>query len=134
MVLDKLPDTLSQRVANRVYEDCRAGNLKVCGFPDYNPIVSALQNTKPEDNGKSYQVAVKKHDRLVILQAMASKWLDSEYKDEATQLIEEHNNKFNQNGEYWQEAEERPDELLAGWSPGWAHWVFSLLFCLLELQ
>ena len=93
-------------MSNRVYEDALTGHLKLCGFPDYTPVLTALQNVAPQDTGKQYQVTVKKHDRLVILQALASKWLDTEFKDELTSAIEAHNAKYNQDGEYWVESTE----------------------------
>ena len=106
VVLDKQHDDLIQRVANRVYEDARGGHLKLCGFPDYGPVIAALQSTAPPEIGKEFQVTVKKHDRLVVLQALAAKWLDTEYKDEVTAAIESHNKKFNVGGEYWHETAE----------------------------
>lgn len=105
VVLDKSADDLMQRVANRVYEDARAGHLTLTGFPDYQPVVQSLRNTEPVDSGKTYQVTLKRHDRLLILKTLAEKWLDSEYKDEATMAIEEHNRKFNADAEFWYEAE-----------------------------
>lgn len=93
-------------MSNRVYEDARTGDLKLCGFPDYTPVLTALQNVAPQDTGKQYQVTVKKHDRLVILQALASKWLETEFKDEVTTAIESHNAKYNKDGEYWVESTE----------------------------
>ncbi|CAK9042284.1 Uncharacterized protein SCF082_LOCUS32839 [Durusdinium trenchii] len=107
IVLDKPPEALSQRVANKVYEDARSGQLKINGFPNYAPVFGALQSTQPEEAGQKYQVTIKKHDRLVVLESLASKWLETEFKDETVALIDFHNKKFNPDGEYWQEAEER---------------------------
>ena len=107
IVLDKPPEALSQRVANKVYEDARSGQLKINGFPNYAPVIGALQSTQPEEAGQKYQVTIKKHDRLVVLESLASKWLETEFKDETVALIDFHNKKFNPDGEYWQEAEER---------------------------
>lgn len=112
VVLDREHAALVERVANKVYEDARSGRLKMVGFPDYAPVITALQDNKVKDGGKEFQVSVRKGDRLVILQAMASKWLESEFKDEATLTIEGHNAKFNINGEYWHEVAER-----WGWVP-----------------
>ena len=107
-MLDKLSeDHLAQRVANRVYDDARSGALKLTGFPDYGPVISALQNAVPQDTGKQFQVTVKKHDRLLILPAFAAKWLDTEFKDEVHADIEAHTAKFNPDGQYWEEPAER---------------------------
>ncbi|CAK9107687.1 Uncharacterized protein SCF082_LOCUS50126 [Durusdinium trenchii] len=111
IVLDKAPEPLSQRVANHIYEACRSEQIKVVGFPNFASAVSAIQNMRPTDTGKEYQVTVKKHDKLVILKALAAKWMDSEFKDATTAEIEKHNNEFNQDGEYWHEANEtKPDD------------------------
>lgn len=106
-MLDKAPEPLSQRVANHIYEACRSEQIKVVGFPNFASAVSAIQNMRPTDTGKEYQVTVKKHDKLVILKALAAKWMGSEFKDATTAEIEKHNNEFNQDGEYWHEANER---------------------------
>ena len=107
VVLDRPHDALLQRVANRVHEDARAGHLKITSFPDYAPVIAAIRDAKVEDAGKPLQVTVKKMDRLVILQGLAAKWLDSEFKDETAQLIDDHNRRFNSDGEYWHESSER---------------------------
>ena len=107
VVLDKSHEDLAHRVSNKVYDDARSGVIKLPGFPDYSPLVSALQNTSPPDSGKQFQVTVKKHDRLVVLQSLAGKWLETEYKDEVTTAIEQRNAKFNVDGEYWHEVSDR---------------------------
>lgn len=106
-MLDKQHEDLVLRVANKVYEDCRGGHLKVTGFPDYGPVTSAIRETQPSNEQKQYQVTLKKHDRLVVLQSLASKWMDTEFKDEVVAAIEAHNSKFNPEGEYWHEVQER---------------------------
>lgn len=103
-ILDRAPDVLRQRVANRIYEDARQGALQIGGFPDYSPLVHALQNVVAQPSSDSYQVTVKKHDRLVILKALAEKWLESdEFGLTARKLIEEHNQYYNTDGEWWEE-------------------------------
>ena len=94
-------------MANQVYELCRAEKIQVVGFPNFTTVVNAIQNMRPEESAKDYQVTVKKHDKLVILQALAEKWMDSEFKDTTMATIEEHNQKFNPDGEFWHEASER---------------------------
>ena len=108
VVLDRAPDQLCERVANQVYEMCRTEKLRVVGFPSFNTVVNAIQTMCPDDSGKEFQVTVRKHDRLVVLQAYAQKWMESEFKDETTSLIEAHNAEFNKDGEFWHEHAERP--------------------------
>ena len=112
VVLDKSPDGLIQRVANKVYEACRADQLKIVGFPAFTPMVQALQSCKPENQNNNYQVCVRKHDRLVVLQSLAAKWLETEYKDSTVVELEKHNEKYNVDGEYWHEVSERPAQRL----------------------
>ncbi|CAK9067885.1 unnamed protein product, partial [Durusdinium trenchii] len=105
VVLDKQPDTMVQRIANKVYESCRAEQLKIVGFPSFAPLIQAIQQVKPDDQEKKYEVCVKKHDRLVVLQALAAKWMETEFKDETVAILEAHNKQFNVDGEYWHETE-----------------------------
>ena len=110
-MLDKASEMLAQRVANKVYELCRSGTLSLPGFPEYTPLINALRNTENEGPKESYEVCVRKHDKLLILQSYAEKWLNSsEFSAEARELLEEHNKHFNRDGEWWAEAEvERTD-------------------------
>ena len=107
-MLDRAPDQLCERVANQVYEMRRTEKLRVVGFPSFNTVVNAIQTMCPDDSGKEFQVTMRKHDRLVVLQAYAQKWMESEFKDETTSLIEAHNAEFNKDGEFWHEHAERP--------------------------
>lgn len=121
IVLDKSPDLLLQRVGNKIYEAARGGSLKVSGFPLFGPAVSAIQNLKLSEDTKQYQVCVRKHDRLVILQSLCEKWMSTEYKDETIAAVEQHNQKFNNGGEYWHQDEQRTSHaffLTLGWCVG----------------
>lgn len=105
-MLDRSPDSLQQRVANKLYEGCRSGSLEVAGFPDYKPLLTALQQTAPEETQSNYQVTVKRHDRLLVLSSIAQKFLSSdEYGHEANQLIASHNDAFNADGDFLAEVE-----------------------------
>ncbi|CAK9116680.1 unnamed protein product [Durusdinium trenchii] len=55
VVLDKQPDTMVQRIANKVYESCRAEQLKIVGFPSFAPLIQAIQQVKPDDQEKKYE-------------------------------------------------------------------------------
>lgn len=110
IVLDKNPELLQQRIANKIYETARSGAMHLQGFPDYTPLIAALQNAVPTETPESYQVTVRKATRLVVLKALAEKWLSSdEFGETAKTLIDEHNKHFNDDGEWWAEPEvERP--------------------------
>lgn len=106
IVLDRAPDSLQQRVANKLHESCRAGSLEISNFPDYKHLVAAVQNIQPEESDTSFQVCVKKHDKLQVLSVLANKFLENEdFRQQASQLIEEHNSKFNEDGDFMADPE-----------------------------
>eukprot|EP00435_Cladocopium_sp_Y103_P069260 s569_g33.t1 len=107
VVLDREPEALVQRLSNKVYEMCRSNALTLVGFPVFGPVVAAIQEAKVETPSTQFQVTVKKHDRLVILQSLAEKWMSTEFKDATVQEVETHNAKYNQGGEYWHQEEQR---------------------------
>ena len=105
-MLDRNPDFLQQRVANKLYEGCRSGSLEVAGFPDYKPLVTALQQSAPDEAQSNYQVTVKRHDRLLVLSSIAQKFINSdEYGHDANEIISKHNEAFNPDGDFLAEAE-----------------------------
>jgi hypothetical protein len=105
-MLDRSPDSLQQRGANKRHEGCRSGALEVAGFPDYKPLLTALQQTAPEETQSNYQVTVKRHDKLLVLSSIAQKFLNSdEYGHEANQLIASHNEAFFADGDFLAEVE-----------------------------
>jgi len=56
VALDTSTDELSKRLANSVYDKCRAGSLSLQGFPSFDPLVQALRNGVSETNRAEYQV------------------------------------------------------------------------------
>lgn len=107
VVLDRPQDTLQQRVANKLYESARQGTIEIENFPDYNPLVSAIQNVSTVESEVSYQVTLKRHDKLLILSALANKFLESdEFGQECRSMIDEHNKYFNPDGEFMAEPEQ----------------------------
>ena len=105
-MLDRGVDTLQQRVSNQLYEGCRHGKLEVAGFPDYKPLLLALQQEVPEDNSSSYQVCIKRMDKLLVLSSLAEKFLQSEeFSVEANDLVTKHNAAFNQDGDFLADTE-----------------------------
>ena len=97
---------VQNRIANAVYDSCRAGNSVLPNFPSYDPVVQALRENGPSTNDVNYKVCISKPDGLVILQSFARKWLEYEdTKDEANRVIQEHNDKFNAGGEFMEDDE-----------------------------
>lgn len=106
VVLDKIPDIMLQRMANRVYEQARSGTLNLPGFPDYDGLLTALRSSTAVDTSNDkFNVCVQRHSSLVVLKALAERWLDSEFAERARSLITEHNKKFNPDGDWWAEPE-----------------------------
>ena len=102
--LDHSGSDLMSRVANRVYDHCRSGVLSLPGFPNFDPIIQALKQNQTSDRQKNYRVSLQAGDRLVILQSLAQKWVDTEStKERALEVILEHNKLYNQDGKYWHE-------------------------------
>ena len=92
------------RVSNKIYTMCRAGTLSLPGFPDFGPIIQALKKENVVHREKSYRVSCQLQDRLLVLQVYAQKWLDTEStRDRAMEVIKQHNEVYNGDGEYWYE-------------------------------
>ena len=107
VVLDG-PDDISARVANDIYNRCRAKTLSIPQFPEFNPILEGLKNGETSVNPRQYNVSVPVGDNLVILESFAAKFVESEVtKEQATVAIQDHNQKYNPNCDYWKSAERR---------------------------
>ena len=104
LCLDHSGTDLMSRVSNKVYEHCRSGAISLPGFPDFNPIIHALKSHQPVERQKSFRVSVQQMDRLVVLQSLAQKWLDTEStRERALKIISDHNDAYNCDGQYWLE-------------------------------
>ena len=104
MTLDDSGSDLATRLSNRLYESCRSGSVSLPGFPDFQPLVSALKEGNKTAPSTAYKVCVQHHDKLKILESMAGKWVNTELlKDRAMEAIENHNASFNPDGEMWVE-------------------------------
>ena len=107
VVLDLSPEVLHHRLANKVYELCRSSALKLPGFPSYDSIIQALRSPEGQEKEEKCEVCVRRHDRLLVLQGLAEKWLHhEEFAEETRLLIQDHNARFNDgDGEFWAEEE-----------------------------
>ena len=117
VVLNGEPGILQHRIANALYDSCRAGSGVCPHFPNFDPVVSALRESAVVDSNVTYKVCVAKQDKLVVLQSLARRWTEYEAsKEEAVKLIEEHNKHFNPDGDFM-ENDER-----TGWWNIFQHW------------
>ena len=102
IALDHSGQELTNQIANSVYEESRSGQFVVPSFPDFQPLVQALKNGQTTDRTKSFRVSAQRFDQLLVLEAIAKKWLDSEITcDRAKDVIDAHNHEFNNSGDYW---------------------------------
>lgn len=103
VVLDADASDLSNRIGNEVYHACRSGALRLPNFPEFEAVISALKNVSNQHVPRPYKVCTHTGSGLAVLQVYAQKWLDDENtRDKANALIEDHNQKFNANGEFVQ--------------------------------
>lgn len=86
--------------------------MQLAQFPDYSPIVSALRDGQQSAPSKSYRVCVPQADMLLVMESLASKWLESETtKHRAEELITAHNSTYNSSDQYWY-AKVRTDQYI----------------------
>ena len=112
VILDSKPDHLQQYLANAVYEACRGNQIRLSGFPDFSPLIQGLKEAAPEVEPRPFQVCVKRGPKLVVLGSLANKWLQSEqFGPEANALVEDHNKRFNVDGDFVEETAERTESI-----------------------
>ena len=96
---------LLTRVSQRLYEGCRDGSMVVNGFPDFNAHITALkESTASFNDTPTYKVCQQQHDRLLLLQSFARKWVEEEItKERALAVVDAHNKAFNcgEGADYW---------------------------------
>ncbi|CAK9021468.1 Uncharacterized protein SCF082_LOCUS15362 [Durusdinium trenchii] len=109
LCFDNSGTELVSRISHRLYEGCREENMKVNGFPDFNAHIQALKDsTMQYKEDATYKVCQQQHDKLLLLQSFAKKWVESEITMErAKAIVEDHNERFNpgSDADYW-----APDE------------------------
>ncbi|CAK9056170.1 unnamed protein product, partial [Durusdinium trenchii] len=97
-VLDTACEDLSSRIANEVYHACRSGSLSLSGFPNYEPVLTALKSVNNQQIERAYKVCAQAPSGLAILQCYSQRWIDDELTSEkALDIIKVHNEKFNPN-------------------------------------
>jgi len=108
-LLNEEPEALQQRIGNAIYDRCRAQTLTLPGFPNYDTLVASLRENAPSGSEVTYKVCVVRHDRLLVLQSLARRWLEYEgTKDAAHEMVESHNKAFNKDGEFMENDERTP--------------------------
>ena len=99
IALDSSGQDLMNRISNRTYEQCRAGKLVLPSFPDFAPHIAALKDEKGFEQNKTYRVTCQVHDKLLVLDSLARKWLEDEGTcEEAKKMVKAHNDEYNPDG------------------------------------
>lgn len=102
ITLDNTGGDIQGRVSNQLYEWCRSGKMRLPNFPEFGPIVQAIKEGANPSSTKSYRVCTQQADRLLLLESLASKWIENEHtKERAEEEISNHNKRFNVNGDFW---------------------------------
>ena len=83
-----------------MYSGCREGRLSLPGFPDIAPILGAMK-VGPTAEAKTYKICAQVHDKLVVLESLAKKFLEEPTtKDRAQEAIQLHSEEFNVGGDF----------------------------------
>ena len=103
--LDSSGQDIVNRLMTKTFDECRAQRISLPGFPDFSPILQALRRNQSVPNtSKTYRVTTQVHDKLLILQSLASKWLANEtLSAQCQELVDEHNQNFNPGGGFMME-------------------------------
>ena len=99
--LDNSGQDIVNRLMTRAFEECRAGRISLGQFPDFNPLLQALRQTQVRrtESTKNYKVTTQVHDKLLILESLATKWLQNESTAmQCQEVIDAHNKEFNPEG------------------------------------
>lgn len=108
------------KVAHEIYNGCRSAKFTVPGFPCFDPILQALKTSNVTDRNKTFKVTVQQHDRLIILESFAKRWLEHDAtREEAEKVITDHNEHYNPDGQYWVSERTLCAETLVGWWCGY---------------
>ena len=111
VMLDKPAEELGARLSNQIYESCRAGRLELQNFPNFEPTIAALKAGSARRECGDYKVCRQQGTKLVVLESLASKFLETEtLADRASDLIKAHNKTYNPDGDFM--ASERRGRVL----------------------
>ena len=100
LCFDHAGSELMNRVSQVVYEQGRTGGLQLSGFPNFDPLLTALREGTTADRSKSYRVSTQRHDQLVLLETYTKKWFeDPNFEDRARAIVKSHNEEFNPVGD-----------------------------------
>ncbi|CAL1149684.1 unnamed protein product [Cladocopium goreaui] len=101
VMLDKPAEELGARLSNQIYESCRAGRLELQNFPNFEPTIAALKAGSARRECGDYKVCRQQGTKLVVLESLASKFLETEtLADRASDLIKAHNKTYNPDGDF----------------------------------
>ena len=98
--VDSSGSDLLTRVGNEVYEMARAALIDVPSFPDFTPHIQGLKAGAPTERSQPLRVTAVRGDKLMILESLAKRWLDTEStQSRANDILVQHNKEFNPDGD-----------------------------------
>ena len=104
MCLDLTEEQIEKRIAEKIYNDARTGSLQISGFPQFDTLISAIKQGSIPRESRNFNVCVQQGERLLVLQSFAAKFMEGETtKDAATDVINRHNEQYNNGGEFWED-------------------------------
>lgn len=86
-------------IGEKAYSMCRAGQLKLPGFPDFESAVSDFKKTNEDLPSPDYQVCCPVPNGIAIKQNLVEYWMGSEmFQLQMEELCKDHNEKYNKHG------------------------------------
>ena len=82
------------------------GPYRFRGFPQFDALLRSLKEGSSHSTAQTFNVCTLQQSKLIILQSLASKFVNAEAtKDAAIEAINNHNSKYNEDGCFWEEDE-----------------------------
>ena len=86
-------------IGEKSYSMCRAGQLKLPGFPEFETIVTDLKSNNANVPMPEFQVLVPVPNGVAIKQNLVDYWLGCEiFQTQMADILKEHNEKYNPHG------------------------------------
>ena len=115
VVLDRNPEDLATQLSNKIYEHARSGKLGLPAFPDFQTPIRQLHSGPQRPEVGTFQVCRQHGQKLVILESLASPFLEDEsLKEQTVDIIMDHNTKYNPDGEFLAAAKRTVDVHMLG--------------------
>lgn len=86
-------------IGEKAYSMCRAGSLKLPGFPEFEQVINDLKKNNTDLAPPDFQVCVPVPNGVAIKQNLIDYWSGQElFQVEMLDLLKKHNEKYNPHG------------------------------------